>query len=363
MPETESILIRQVKTWKIIIPIVLGLGVIIWLFYNEFDIKSFSKIRFTWQTILFIILAFIMMVVRDFGYMIRLKILSGNQFSWKNTFNINFLWEFTSAITPSAVGGTTFAVIYVHKEGKMSVGKSTALVLSTAFLDELYFFLMFPLMVILIGPNTLFTLQNNFSTISDFENRYFYFAVIGYILKASFIILIFYGLFIKPQRIRQLLLWFFHFRILKRWYSKAKKTGNDIVESSFILKKQNFVFWIKSFLATFFSWTARYLVLNFLLLSLYASINPHAIAGLSFSEHLLIFARQLVMWIMMLVLPSPGGSGFSEIIFSDYMADFMPIAFTGLMALLWRIITYYPYLIIGALMVPKWITRHFSFKK
>jgi uncharacterized membrane protein YbhN (UPF0104 family) len=32
------------------------------------------------------------------------------------------------------------------------------------------------------------------------------------------------------------------------------------------------------------------------------------------------------------------------------------------MALIWRLISYYPYLLVGALMVPKWISDKFSKK-
>ena len=362
MSDEQAKLIKRIKPWKIIVPMILGVGVVVWLFYGEFDAKVFSTVNISGKVIVFIGLAFLMMAIRDLGYMIRIKILSENKFSWRSVFNINFLWEFTSAITPSAVGGTAFAVIYVFKEG-LSLGKSTALVLATAFLDELYFFLMFPLMILLVNPEVLFGLGNGFAGSLDFENRYFYFSVIGYGIKTAFILLVFYGLFLRPFRLKQLLLWLFRLPFLKRWRKGAEKTGDDIVVSSEILKKKGFAFWLKSFLATFFSWSARYLVLNFLLLALYAAINPAMLNGMTLGDHLLVFARQLVMWIMMLVLPSPGGSGFAEAVFSDYMADFMPLAFVGLMAFLWRIVTYYPYLIIGAVMVPKWVAKHFSLKK
>ncbi len=362
MSRKQVDLIKHIKPLKIIIPIVLGVTVVVWLFYKEFDFKVLSTIQFTWIGILYIFLAFLMMIFRDVGYMIRIKILSDNQFSWRNVFNINFLWEFTSAITPSVVGGTSLAIIYVFKEG-LNLGKSTALVLATAFLDEFYFFLFFPLVVLSVNPEILFGTGNGFSGSLDFTNKYFYFAVIGYTLKTIFFLLLFYALFLKPLKLKQLLVWIFKLRFLKRWRNDAEKTGKDIVESSMVLRKKKIGFWIKSFTATVFSWTARYLVLNFLLLALYASINPNIINTLSISEHLLIFARQLVMWIMMLVLPSPGGSGFSEAIFSDYLGDFMPLAFVGVMAFLWRIVTYYPYLIIGAIMAPKWIAKHFSLKR
>jgi len=40
---------------------------------------------------------------------------------------------------------------------------------------------------------------------------------------------------------------------------------------------------------------------------------------------LLLFARQLAMWIMMLVSPTPGGSGFAEFIFTRYLGGFIPV--------------------------------------
>jgi hypothetical protein len=73
------------------------------------------------------------------------------------------------------------------------------------------------------------------------------------------------------------------------------------------------------------------------------------------------------MWIMMLVMPTPGGSGFVETIFNSYMAEFVPVAgFVVVMALIWRLVTYYPYLFIGVFMAPAWVNKNFKkikFKK
>ena len=74
----------------------------------------------------------------------------------------------------------------------------------------------------------------------------------------------------------------------------------------------------------------------------------------------MIFARQLLMWIMMLISPTPGGSGFSEWVFTQYLGDFIPEAgLTIALALIWRLISYYPYLFIGMYMLPKWIKKNF----
>ena len=84
------------------------------------------------------------MACRDLGYIIRIRILTDNDLTWMQAFRVIMLWEFTSAITPSTVGGTAVAVVFLNKEG-ISVGRSTSVVLATSFLDELYFVLMLPL--------------------------------------------------------------------------------------------------------------------------------------------------------------------------------------------------------------------------
>ncbi len=360
MPESKSSILHKVSPTKIIIPILIGLSVVGYMFYKDFDAKTFSLITFSWYTILFLIIAFLMMAVRDIGYMVRLRILSGEEIKWKSIFNIIMLWEFTSAITPSAIGGTSVAVYFIHKEG-VNVGKSTAIVLATSVLDELYFLIMFPLMFLIVSGSQLFLIHGG-NTL-DFTNKYFYFTVIGYSIKFAYASFIAYGLFINPQLIKRILIFVFKLPFLRKWRKGAEKTGDDIITSSKELKSKPFKFWIKSFIATFFSWSARYLVVNFILLALIFGV-PDSVHDyiISFNEHILIFARQLVMWIMMVVMPTPGGSGFAEVIFSEYMAEFIPTGFVVLMALLWRFITYYPYLIIGSIIVPRWAKKVLSRK-
>jgi len=79
-----------------------------------------------------------------------------------------------------------------------------------------------------------------------------------------------------------------------------------------------------------------------------------------FSEHILIYARQLIMWVIMLISPTPGSSGLAEIVFSVFLEDFIPDGLTPSTAVLWRVISYYPYLIIGVLILPGWLKRVYS---
>lgn len=338
---------------RIIIPILIGLGVVFYYLYDKFDPSVFKQIEFSPKLIFWIFVALVLMVFRDIGYIIRLRILSDYKLTFKQSFRIIMLWEFTSAVTPSSIGGTSVALLFINKEG-ISVGRSSAIVMATSFLDELYFIITFPFLLLFIKSSKLFA-ANTSAEGMTFANEFFYFAIIGYGLKLVFTLFISYGLFINPKGLRWLLMWVFKLPLLRRWRNGANEAGKDIVLSSKELKKKSAKFWIKAFLATAFSWTSRYWVVNAIFMAFF--IIP---------DHFLLYARQLVAWIMMLVSPTPGGSGFSEIVFVEYFGDLIPIAqelkesFATMLALLWRFISYYPYLIIGAIVFPKWISQKFT---
>lgn len=346
-PEVQNKELKKVQTYKIIFPALIGLAVVGYLFWDEFDPNTFSLINFTWKSVLWLIVALLFMVGRDLGYMLRLRILSENDLSWRQAFRVIMLWEFTSSITPSAVGGTSVAIVYVNKEG-LSVGRSSAVVMATSLLDELYFVIMFPLLALIIGPATLFSVEG-----STVIRGIVIAAVIGYSIKLVWTILLFYGMFKNPQGLNWLIQQVFRLPFLRRWKEGAAKAGQEIINSSNELKSKPFSFWLKAFGATALSWTSRYWVVNAIFLAFFAV-----------GDHFLLFGRQLIMWIAMLIMPTPGGSGFAEYAFGKFLGPFIPIAgLTVVLAFVWRLITYYPYLIIGTVIFPKWINDKFGKKR
>ncbi len=345
--------LAKIKLSNALYPIAIGLIVVGYLFWKDFNADVLQDIHFSWHTLFWVVLAVFCMFGRDLGYIIRIRILSNNQLSWLQAFRIIMLWEFTSAITPSAVGGTSVAIIYVHKEG-ISVGRSSAIVMLTSFLDEVYFIVMFPLLLLLVGRHAMFDIDPSSGVIA---HSLMTFALIGYSLKLVYVLILSYGLFYNPRGLKWLLMRIFHLRFLRRWYRAAANVGSDIILSSYEIRRYGLRFWLKAGASTFLSWSSRYLVANALIMAFF-----------SVSDQLLLFARQLVMWIMMLVMPTPGGSGFAEYIFTTYCRDLINVPFSlqvgaaTLIALFWRLITYYPYLIAGVILFPRWIKRNFSRK-
>jgi hypothetical protein len=73
-------------------------------------------------------------------------------------------------------------------------------------------------------------------------------------------------------------------------------------------------------------------------------------------DQILIYARQLVMWVILLISPTPGGSGIAEYLLPKFIGEYMN-GFGDEIAFVWRLISYYSYLIIGALVLPIWLRR------
>jgi hypothetical protein len=178
----KSNLTKQIRTYKVIYPVLIGVIVVAYMMYRDFDPGTFELISFTWHSLFWLLVAFSCMIARDIGYIIRIRILSGNRLTWWQAFRVIMLWEFTSAITPSAVGGTSIAILFVHKEG-IGLGKSSAMVMAASFLDELYFVLMFPVILLTAGRGVL---RDAPGVENGVVQGLFLFAIIGYCLKLAF---------------------------------------------------------------------------------------------------------------------------------------------------------------------------------
>jgi uncharacterized protein (TIRG00374 family) len=339
----------KIKPWKIILPVAIGLVVSFWLFLNEFNVEAYKKIDWTYQTSLWIFLALGCMVIRDVAYMYRIRVLTNYHLSWRRSFPVIMLWEFASAVTPTMIGGTAVAFFIINKE-KINMGRSIAVVLTTAFLDELFFILLVPVVFVLAGTDNLFISLNpdSIQQITIFGKGLMYTFWTGYSILLLYTLLVAYAIFINPRAVKWLLLRLFSIPFLRKWRERVNHTGNDLIIASREMRNQSARFWIKSFGATLFSWTARYMVVNCIIMAFMVN-------GLL--ENAIIYARQLVMWIIMLVTPTPGASGIAELLFKQLLSEFIPEQISPSIALLWRVISYYPYLFIGAIILPRWIRR------
>ncbi|MCM1163970.1 MAG: flippase-like domain-containing protein [Muribaculaceae bacterium] len=332
--------------WKIFLPVAIGVAVVVWLFHREFDANVWHTIHWNARVIGCIFLAWIFMVGRDFGLSWRFRTLTDRKLRWNQAIRVNMLCEFTSCVTPSAVGGSAFGMLYLHREG-IPLGRATTLMMTTLFLDELFFVASLPVMMILIPYKDLFGFAGSvFST----GLQTVFWAI--YAVLLAWTALLFTGILVKPKVIHSIINRVFKFKWLKRWAAKADKTGYEMELTSAELRQRNWKWWIKVSGATVLSWCSRYLVVN----ALFLGFVPAA-------SQCVVFARQFVVWVVLMVSPTPGGSGVSEWLFTTYYGDLIHSAGMALViALFWRMVSYYIYLIIGACIVPGWIRQGFRNK-
>lgn len=283
---------------RMVIPVVIGVGLAIYLLIEDLDLVSLKAISFTPRIVLMFLAALLFGIFRDVGYMFRLRILTNKKISWRNVFDDIMLWEFSSAITPSVVGGSGVAIFILAKEG-VKVGQSTAIVMITAFLDELFYVIMVPLLFLFASAH-LFPAEIPYIDVLGYNLGIRQVFWLGYGFILVLIMLIFYGIFLSPKNFKSLLEFIFSFPFLSKWKSSAQTTGNEVITTSEVLKGKPFGFWFSVFGATSLSWISRFLVANALLM---------AFTPLSFAEHLTILSRQMVMWIIMLISPTPGSAG------------------------------------------------------
>ncbi len=330
---------------RVAIPIIIGLSVAIYLLISDFDRDALMKIEIGSRFFGFLSLAIFFLGLRDFFYIVRLRILSDYKISWKHAFQVIMLWEFTSAITPSVVGGSAVAMFIIHKE-RISLGRSTAIVMITAIMDELFYIVAVPIAILIAGSQTVFPeasfrlVGNSLGTQEVFWIGY------GFIVVLIFFLVI--GVFISPKGFKNMIVGIFKLPFLKKWHEKSVHFGDEVILTSKQLKGKPFFFWFSSFGATILSWTSRFLVVNALIAAFQSTSIIHQ------SE---VFGRQLIMWVILLISPTPGGSGIAEYFFPVFLSDYIPMGIASTLAFIWRFMTYYPYLFVGIIVFPLWLKR------
>jgi glycosyltransferase 2 family protein len=342
----------NLKLSKIAIPIVLGLAVVVWMMSRQLDLNELTKLDKSWHTTIWIGMAILMYVLRHLFYAWRLRIMTDNAFSWSKAIELIFIWEFSSAVSPTSVGGAGVALFLLAQE-KISGAKTVSVVLYSMVIDTIFFVISLPLLYIILGP---IIIRPGMSSITDMDGFGFTFiTVLG--LMIGYGAVFFYGLFINPRSIKRLLFLLSRVVFLRRFRDDLRKTALDVVLTSQEMKSKDAWFHTKSMLVTSGAWITRFFAINCLVLALVAGISP------DIYDHLIMLGRGEAMHTITSFSPTPGGAGIAEYLFGGFFSDYIPLGIASLIALVWRLISYYPYLIAGAIIIPNWFRKILERKK
>lgn len=337
--------------WKNIwIPVLIGVGVSVYLVATTFNADALQHISWNKHVLTGLLIAVMSVVVRDAAYMYRIREITGKRLGWRKSLDVILLWEFGSAVTPGAVGGIALALYLLKKEG-ISYGRSTATIMYTTFLDNVAFVFVFSVLYGILG-NNLFLVSGHCEALQGHiilegirslsSKAWIGFAAMG--VSALFLSL---ALFVVPGRTKRFFYRLSGVNLLKRFQNPLRFLGDEIELTATELKGQSVSFYIRTLSATVVSWMARYALANVLIWTFTAG-NYNTLE---------VFARQYVLWVFLMIPSTPGASGLAEFSFMALNCEFIQNGLSATVAILWRLYSYYIYLLAGLLVLPRWVQR------
>ncbi len=330
---------------RMLLPIGLGLIGVGYLFYQQFDLEKFREIEWTGRAFAWIGLAFLLLLARHFFYAYRLKVLTGGDyFTWKKCLELIVIWEFSGALTPTSKGGP-FVMLFVLTQEKVPAGRTAAAIFYTMICDSGFFVILLPILLAIYGPPMMYPGMSSFSDQNLASNVMF----VTYAMMLTYWLLLIFFVFLRPQYAKICLNWLAKIPLLKRFAPKLTLLGQEFELAATELRQQNWRYHLRVILCAVGAWTSKFLMINCLIIAIVPS------TPIDGGTQAFIYARLVAMFIIMAFSPTPGGAGLAEIALAGFISDYVPAGIGLVIALLWRGMAYYGYLLAGALVVPGWI--------
>lgn len=348
--EEHHAVLKSIRSSRILVPIFLGLLAVGYLFWKNFDFHEFAQIQWTTHTYTWILVAVVLSVCWHLSYAYRLWVLTEGDFSWWKSIELIFIWEFSSAVSPTSLGGSAVALFALAQE-RLSAARTVTIVLYTVVLDSFFLLFTLPVLFLIFGPGIM---RPGVETFSDTGIWGIYFTA-TYAIMAAYSLFIYYGIFINPSKIQQILGGLTNNRLFRRYHQKALVFGADMATASRELKKKPVGLHIRAIAGTTSAWTLRFLIISTLIIAFLPSLP------LDFMTQFELYARLETMFFVIAFSPTPGGAGLIEILFGGFLTDYVTNATQAtVISMIWRGLSYYIYLFAGVLIIPNWIRQRIN---
>ena len=335
--------LKTLKPQSILLPIIMAIGLVALMVWRDDQLTAESFEAILTMSISALLIALFTLALKDFFNMKRFQLMSHGEISLKSAFYVVMLWEFTIAVAPPLLGATTILIFILFRQG-LSFGKAVAYALLAASMDNLFFLTATPLAISLsdgaVIPEILL-----FPEQPDTKVSYLFW--LSYTMLMGYTSFMLAAIVVMPQFINRLSMQIFKIPFLKRFEQAAAAQSQQLLLASSILRGQKWHFWIKLLVLTYLLWIFKYAVLT---------IIANGFVPMDLNDHLLGIGKHLIMWVALLVSPSPGNAGTAEFVFPAFYQDLLG-GDTFAASMVWRFVTYYPYLIIGALLLPAWLGK------
>ena len=99
MDDNSSKILKSINPVKIILPMLIGLGATAYLLYQEFDPSALKYLSFTAEAAFWFLVSFAMMAIRDWGYMIRIRLLTAKELTVITSYSIHYTKLYENEVT------------------------------------------------------------------------------------------------------------------------------------------------------------------------------------------------------------------------------------------------------------------------
>ncbi len=258
------------------------------------------------------------------------------ELKFKEIFKVVFITQFFDGITPSSSGGQPYQIYAFNKE-KISIANATNIVIQN--------FIVYQIALVLLG--LIAVISNKYLNLFESVGVIKKLIIVGFIINVIVIIGLFSLAFMKKLNK-------FIVKIIIKILSKLKiiKNKEEIV-NNLNQTVENFHKGAKILLKnkTEFVITIMY---NFIALLLFYAIPVVILYGLGNYNSMNIIESIIASAHVMLIgsfIPIPGASGGLEYAFTQFYGVFIENSTLTLVMLLWRTLTYYLGVIIGAVLL------------
>jgi hypothetical protein len=303
--------------------VILSLGLLISVAYSAFTVDSASLSAFGQFPFLCILALAGMVILPWLADTLRVQVwlrFLGNRQRFTEVFQMTLATEMASALSPAAIGGSGAKLGWMISRG-IAPGVASSIMALNALEDVIFFLLALPL-ALLLSPAT-----GNGITLSKFFNVLQESDLTGGrsvgLFLLGIILLYFTGRIawklLPPSFISRVTGWKIKF---KRQVDLAKQTFR------IMLAQGSWRFFVTVSLSGL-HWACRFSMFTVLLVGLHQYVDPFN-----------FFASQWLVFMLMKLVPSPGGTGGAELAFLLFYRSLLPENLLGLLVGAWRVLTF-----------------------
>lgn len=259
----------------------------------------------------------------------RLQYVSHGRLTWLGALRGQLAWDFLSNVTPSTIGGGPIAAGYIARDQQIPLGDATSIMLFSMLMDQIWFALSIP--AILVLGLHLEIIPSSLGTVGSWSFTLYFLSFMAWVLVFG------YATLVRPRLLEKMVDRVCRVRGLRRFRERALGVMDQLQHRAHILRTQRPSFYVKGFLLTLAAWLNRYLLVVFIVWSVYPALDK-----------LLVFLRTLALTLGSVVLPTPGGAGGLEGLYALLLSPLMPEALVAPTLLAWRLLGYYVFIALGA---------------